>query len=182
VQKAQEEFANCKRIAAPEYNVGDLVWLSSTNIHSTRPLKKLDAHRCRPFKIIQKVSSHAYKLELPPNFCHIHPVFHVMLLEPHTPNTILNHIQPPPPPVEIEGQLEYKVEVILDSKLDRRYQNPLFYLVKWKGYAHDDNKAQTWQPAEKVEHAHDAIEEFHSKHPSKPTLESSLHSISLFDF
>jgi transposase InsO family protein len=181
-QKAQEEFANRKRIAAPEYNVGDLVWLSSTNIHSTRPSKKLDARRRGPFKIIQKVSSHAYKLELPPNFRHIHPVFHVMLLEPHTPNTIPNRIQPPPPPVEIEGQLEYEVEVILDSKLDRRYRNPLFYLVKWKGYAHDDNEAQTWQPAENVEHAHDAIEEFHSKYPSKPTLESSLRSISLFDF
>jgi len=49
----------------------------------------------------------------------IHPVFHVSQLEPATLNTIPNHIQPPPPPVEVNGEPEYEISKILDSKLDQ---------------------------------------------------------------
>jgi len=48
----------------------------------------------------------------------IHPVFHVSQLEPVTPNTIPNCIQPPLPPVEVNGEPEYEISEILDSKLD----------------------------------------------------------------
>ena len=50
----------------------------------------------------------------------IHPVFHVSMLEPSTPNRIPSRVVSPPLPVEIDGSLEYEVEEILDSKLDRR--------------------------------------------------------------
>jgi hypothetical protein len=49
----------------------------------------------------------------------VHPVFHVSQLEPATPNTIPNCIQPPLPPVEVNGEPEYEISEILDSKLDR---------------------------------------------------------------
>jgi hypothetical protein len=48
----------------------------------------------------------------------IHPVFHVSILEPATPDIIPNWTQPPLPPIEIDGELEFEIFEILDSKID----------------------------------------------------------------
>jgi len=50
----------------------------------------------------------------------IHPIFHVSQLELAIPNTIPDRIQPPPPPVEVDGEPEFEISEILDSKVDRR--------------------------------------------------------------
>jgi len=49
----------------------------------------------------------------------VHPIFHVSQLEPAIPNTIPDWIQPPPPPVEVDGEPEFEISEILDSKVDR---------------------------------------------------------------
>lgn len=78
-------------------------------------MKKLDLRYLGPFPIIEKVSPLAYRLELPSSMGRIHNVFHVRLLERYDKNTIPGRTQPPPPPIEIEGDLEYEIEDILDS-------------------------------------------------------------------
>ena len=45
----------------------------------------------------------------------VHPIFHVSQLKPAMPNTIPNWS---PPPVEVDGEPEYKITEILDLKLD----------------------------------------------------------------
>jgi hypothetical protein len=40
-------------------------------------------------------------------------VFHVSLLEPYRED---GRVQPPPPPIELEGALEYEVESIIDHR------------------------------------------------------------------
>jgi hypothetical protein len=40
-------------------------------------------------------------------------VFHVSLLEPYRED---GRVQPPPPPIEMEGALEYEVESILEHR------------------------------------------------------------------
>ncbi|KAL5596424.1 uncharacterized protein BROUX77_007108 [Berkeleyomyces rouxiae] len=75
------EYANRHKSSAPLLREGDLVWLLSRNIRTTRPSKKLDFKKLGPFKILRKVSSHAYELALPATM-KVHPVFHVCLLEP----------------------------------------------------------------------------------------------------
>jgi hypothetical protein len=70
----------------------------------------------------------------------VHPVFHVSMLEPSTPNSILNHIQPPPPLVIIDEEPEYKISEILNSKLDKRQACKLLYLVRWSGYEGTDEE------------------------------------------
>jgi hypothetical protein len=90
----------------------------------------------------------------------IHPIFHVQLLHPHTESNIEGRIQLPPPPIIIEGEEEFEVEKVLDSRLFRR---SFQYLVKWKGFSDSEN---TWQPAKDLEHAQDLIEEFHTAHPT----------------
>ena len=131
-QQARYYDAKHKRV---EYQVGDKVWLLSSNINTQRPNKKLDWKRFGPYPIIEKIGTQAYRLQLPPSM-KIHPVFHISLLDRYTENDIPGRIQPPPPPVIIKNQIEYEVEDILDSKFLRKR---LFYLIKWKGYPISDN-------------------------------------------
>ncbi|CAJ0966952.1 unnamed protein product [Ranitomeya imitator] len=67
----------------------------------------------------------------------------------------------PPAPVLVEGELEYEVEKILDSRFSRRR---LQYLVKWKGYGQEDN---SWVVASDV-HATDLVRVFHLARPDRP--------------
>ena len=98
----------------------------------------------------------------------IHPVFHVSMLEPSTPNSIPERIQPPPPPVLIDGEPKYEISEILDSKLgNRRRVCKLLYLVKWSGYE-GTNEETSWLPANELAHATNIISNFHLKYPSKP--------------
>jgi hypothetical protein len=67
----------------------------------------------------------AYKLDLPQHM-RIHPVFHVSKLIPYRVNTLAGRTQLPPPPIEVEDQLEWEVNEVLDSRIRR---NKLEYLV-----------------------------------------------------
>ena len=98
----------------------------------------------------------------------IHPVFHVSMLEPCTLNSIPDCIQPPLPPVLIDGEPKYKILEILDSKLDNRQRLcKLLYLVRWFGYEGTDDET-SWLPANELAHASDIVSDFHVKYPSKP--------------
>ena len=88
------------------------------------------------------------------------------MLEPATLNTISDHTQPPPPPIEIDGNEEFEILEILNSKIDRRRKCKLQYLVRWLRYEGTDEET-SWIPAEEV-HASEAIFNFHSAYPSKP--------------
>lgn len=157
-QERQKRFFDRHRQAAPEYEVGQKVWLSSENITTDRPSAKLAAKRLGPFEVRKKISSHAYELALPPSMKN-HPVFHISRLTPHVPDSIPGRIQVPPPPVVVDDDEEWEVEDILSSKY---YYNKLQYLVKWKGYPPDQN---TWEPFGNVEHAIDLVNTYHARFP-----------------
>jgi hypothetical protein len=144
-------------------NPGDTVWLKRKNIRTTRLSGKLDHKQIGPYKILERVGSRAYKLDLPATV-KLHPVFHISLLEP-TASTepIPGHQQPPPPPVIINEQQEWEVEEIIDS---RRHRNQIQYRVKWTGF-HDTDK--TWYPATNFDNSPDAIHHFHERYPDKPS-------------
>jgi Chromo (CHRromatin Organisation MOdifier) domain len=76
------------------------------------------------------VSPVAYKLALPSG-TNAHPVFHAGLLRPYFPDATGHRIPKAPEPVVVNGQVEYLVEIILDSRMVR---NKTQYLVKWKRY------------------------------------------------
>ncbi|KAL5606274.1 uncharacterized protein BROUX77_003467 [Berkeleyomyces rouxiae] len=106
------EYANRHKSSAPLLREGDLVWLLSRNIRTTRPSKKLDFKKLGPFKILRKVSSHAYELALPATM-KVHPVFHVCLLEPCASDPLPGQKNPPPPPVIVDGEEEFVVKEII---------------------------------------------------------------------
>jgi hypothetical protein len=97
----------------------------------------------------------------------VHPVFHVSMLEPSTPNSVPNRIQPPPPPVIIDEEPEYEISEILDSKLDKRRACKLLYLVRWSSYEGTDEET-LWIPANELGHASEIVSKFHLRYPSKP--------------
>jgi len=114
-------------------------------------------------KVLEAVgdSKLAFRLELPPQM-RIHPVFHVSLLEPHRENPFPGRRQPPPPPVELEDDVEWEVEEILDSRIQR---GKIQYLAHWLGYGHHE---RTWEPPCHLSNATEAVAEFHQRYPNRP--------------
>ena len=89
----------------------------------------------------------------------LHPVFNVVKLTPAPPDPIPGRRpKPPPPPEIIDGEEEWVVEEILDSRVIRR---KLRYLVKWEGYGMEHN---SWEPWDQV-HAPELVADFYRKHP-----------------
>ncbi|QRW25753.1 Retrotransposable element Tf2 protein [Rhizoctonia solani] len=143
----------------PSYNMGEKVWLDAKNVQLCSNSNKLDPKQIGPFKIIEKISSHAYHLKLPESL-KIHNVFYVGLLSKlhKSPSQPLPDC---PPPKTIEGEEEYKVEQIIDSK---RQHRKWFYLIKWKGYGPEDN---SWEPEELLEHSQEEIRCFNKSQLKK---------------
>jgi len=166
----QALYYNQHHRPTPEFQINDFVFLSARNISTIRPSKKLDHKNLGPFKIIGKIGSHAYRLDLPSSM-KIHPVFHVSLLTPASNPDLPDFPErriPPPPPVEVQGQEEWVVREILDSRHHGRSRQ-LQYLVAWEGFP--DPSDNSWEPASNL--IADGIEnaflsDFHSKYPRKP--------------
>jgi hypothetical protein len=159
-QLRYQDNADEHRLPAPNYQVDDRVWLDGRNWKTRRPAHKLDNKRHGPFRVSEVISPYAYRLELAEGM-RVHPVFHVSLLDPAADDPYPGQRQDPPPPVEIDGEQEWFVDEILDSRLYGRHRK-LQYLVKWTGY--DQPK---WEPAEDV-NGLEAVDRFHAAHPDKP--------------
>jgi hypothetical protein len=120
-QDIMEEGANRKRLPAPQIDEGSKVWLDAQHIRTTRPSRKLDWKRLGPYVVKRIVSPYAYELELPRDL-RIHPVHHVSLLDPVAEDPLPGQRVTPPPPVEVDGDQEYQVERVEDSRV---YRNQL---------------------------------------------------------
>ena len=166
-QKHYQGPADRRRMPAPDFKVGEQVFVKAENIRTTRPSKKLSEKNLGPYDIIARPGTHSVTLRLPDHLRAIHPVFHVSQLEPATPNQIPNRTQPPPPLIEISGEDEYEIAAILDSKIDNRRRCKLLYFVRWAGYEGTDEE-NSWLPATELEHAQELLSDFHARYPNKP--------------
>ena len=102
------------------------------------------------------------------------------MLEPTSPNTIPNHTQPPLPPVIIDGEPEFEVTKVLDSKINNRCKAcKLLYLVWWACYECMDEET-LWILATKVDNASELVQDFHKSYPTKPGPLSIFESIVVF--
>ena len=153
------ENADAHRQPAPSFEPGDMVFLDTRNIQTTRPCRKLDNKHAGPFKIIQKVGTRAYELDLPAEMQLSTKVFHVSLLEPAQNDPLPGQINPPPPPVIVGDHEEWEVEAIVDSRIHYR---TLQYRVKWRGY-----NDLTWEP---WYHLRDNAQlvPYHQQYPGRP--------------
>ncbi|CAJ0966812.1 unnamed protein product [Ranitomeya imitator] len=157
-QEKAQRFANRRRCVGPRLRVGDLVWLSSRYVPMKVSSPKFKPRFFGTYKISEVFNPVSFRLTLPASFA-IHNVFHRLLLRRYVAPVVPSI--DPPAPVLVEGELEYVVEKILDSRISRR---KLQYLVKWKGYGQEDN---SWVFASDV-HAADLVRAFHLARPGRP--------------
>jgi hypothetical protein len=157
-QAIHSEQANKSRRTGAELNIGDKVWLDARNISTTQPSKKLDWKRIGPYEVAEVVSPWAFRIKLPHQLC-IHDVQLISRLKKTADNPLPLQQHEPPPPFIVEGEEEYELERIEDSRM---FRHQLQYLVKWKGY-----NEMSWEPAVNMDGLK-AIDEFHTQQPGKP--------------
>ena len=144
-QERQQEQANRNRQPAPVYRKNDHVWLNLRNVRTQRPSKKLDWLHAK-YRVLEVPTPHTVRLEVPIG---IHPVFHVDLVRPAASDPLPSQAtdDSQPPPVSVEGQNEYYVEEVLDTRERRVGRGKrMEALVRWRGYAEP-----SWEPLSAVE-------------------------------
>ena len=144
--KAKDDMAryyNRCRSPVPTLSPGDKVYLDSEDIQTTRPSKKLLHCRLGPYPLDRRVRKYAYCLILPPPMRCLHLVFNVVKLTLTSDDPIVRRRwNPPPPPELVDGEEEYVVEKVLNSRM---FRGKLQYLVKWEGYGVEGNTWEYWE-------------------------------------
>ena len=135
-------------------------------IKSIWSTKKLSEKYLGPYEVVEKPGTHSYLIKLPNHLYVIHPVFHISQIEPALLSNILNWVNPPPPPLEIDSNLEFEMAQILDSKFDHHRKEPLLYLVQWSGYEGTPDE-YSWTPMADLENAADLVSDYHTLYPKK---------------
>ena len=137
--------------------------IDKRNLSTRRPSKKLDHKKVGPFPIIKEVGKRAYRVQLPTG-SQAHPTFHVQLLDRYRTSSEPSRQQRPPSPEPIDGEENWVVRAIVDSRNNNRKKGkPTEYLVLWEGYPDEE---ATWEPYENMKGtADEALEEFKKKNP-----------------
>jgi hypothetical protein len=138
-QQRQKALADKRRLDQV-YKVGEKILLSTKylNLKHSESSRKLLPKWIGPFEVVQVVGPVAYKLKMNPGW-RVHHVFHVLLLELYRED---GRVQPPPPPIEMEGALEYEVESIIEHRFWGIKNPKAFYKVAWKGYGIEHNSRE----------------------------------------
>ncbi|XP_042958052.1 uncharacterized protein LOC122293563 [Carya illinoinensis] len=146
ILKAQnriKDFADRRRTER-EFQVGDWVFLRLQPYRqktvALRHNLKLAPRFFGPFKILERIGTVAYRLELPSS-TKIHPVIHVSCLKKKLGQNVIP--LPTLPPVDSQGQVQPEPELILQRRMKKIRNNAVTeVLVKWLGASAEDS---TWE-------------------------------------
>jgi len=157
-QLRQAEGADSHRTHAPAFRPSDLVWVDGLNWRTARPSGKLENKHHGLYRVVRTIGTHAYELDIPATI-QKHRTFLVWLLHAAADDPFPGQVVPPPLPVIVEGEEEWEVEEILDS---RRTRGRLQYLVKWRGFTDP-----TWEPEKNLTEV-EAVDIYHGRYPERP--------------
>jgi len=166
-QQHYQKSTDARHSPAPNFKVGDKVFVKAKFFQTTQPSKKLSEKYLGPYKIIAQPGTLLFTLHLPESMHSVHPVFHISMFEPTTSNTFSKRIQPAPAPVIINREPEYEISWIVNSKIDCQQACKLLYKVIWLGYEDIRDKSE-WISASELTHAADLVSDFHIAYPAKP--------------
>ncbi len=152
--------ANKKRSEGPDFQEGEMVYLSRKNIKTQRPSEKLDHTKLGPFRIRERKGPVTFKLDIPEHM-KIHPVFHKSLLEPcHDKDAT---------PYEPELEEDYHTDNRTPEKImeKRSFWDKVHYLVHW---SETDKSEDTWETEDAL--TQEFLDQYHhqqnsSRRPSR---------------
>ena len=143
-QNRQKSYADVRRRPL-EFEVGDHVFLKvmpKRGVVRFGKLGKLSPRFIRPFEILERIGTVAYRLALPPSMTGVHEVFHVSMLRKYTPDPahVVDWGQ-----IEIDtnGTFEEGPVCILESR-DQvlRHKTVRLMRVLWRHYGVEES---TWE-------------------------------------
>ena len=153
-------MADRRRAPAPDYQPGQMVWLSTKDLPLQVDSRKLAPRYIGPFKMVKISNPSAIRLKLP-NSLKFHPTFHVSLLKPVSSCALGPPTKPPPPPLVVDGHPAFSVIQILDV---RRRGRGFRFLVDWEGYGPVE---RSWVSRRFILDP-SLIADFYKAHPNKP--------------
>ena len=151
---------NCMKQQADQHHsersfeVGDWVFLilqpyKQMSLKQAKKDNKLSPKYYGPYKMLKKIGTMAYKLELPAS-SRVHPIFHVSCLKKVISDKI--PVQTIFPELDEEIKIILEPEAIIDTRIHQlRNRSISKYLIKWRKLSVEDS---TWED-----------ESFIQKHP-----------------
>ena len=136
------------------FDIGDWVFLrlqpyKQMSLKQAKKDNKLSPKYYGPYKVLQKIGTMAYKLELPAS-SRVHPVFHVSCLKKVIGENL--PVQTILPELDEEGKIILEPEAVMETRTRQlRNRSISEYLIKWKNLPTEDS---TWED-----------ENFIQKHP-----------------
>jgi hypothetical protein len=123
------------------FDKGDWVylWLQpyQQKIVAMRKSLKLSPRFFGPYKVLQRIGTVAYRLDLPSS-TQIHPFFHVSCLKLKVGHNIT--VLPTLPPVDCHAELKPELETLLSRWVVKRQNRAVTeVLVRWKGALPEDD-------------------------------------------
>ncbi|KAI1511087.1 rve multi-domain protein [Pyrenophora tritici-repentis] len=184
-QNKMEHYANQHRQPAPDYRVGDKVYIDARNIPTMRPSRGLSAKNLGPYKVRALPNRYAVELALPDCYKQVHPVFHPWLLHLDADQTarpsegVIAEKHP-------DGEHDYYVDMVVDCRIDKRRKDTLTnkkgmlqYKVKYTN-SPDWNASPAWQDYTDLWGAEEAVEDFHRLYPDKPPPHELYRDLALY--
>jgi hypothetical protein len=139
----QESYAN-KRCRSLEFEVGNHVYLKVSPMKGMKRFGvkgKLAPHYIRPFPIIEKCGTMAYKLELPPSLVGIHDIFLVSQLKKCLKAPV-DVVLPEVTPLEVDLTYpEYPIKVLNQKDHVTRRKTIKLFKVQWSNHSEEE---ATW--------------------------------------
>ena len=117
-QQHYQKSADVQHSPTPDFKVDDKVFVKAQFFRTTWPSKKLSEKYLGSYEIIAQPGTLSFILYFSESMHFVHPVFYVSMLKPTTSNTFSKRMQLAPAPVIIDGEPEYEISQIVDSKID----------------------------------------------------------------
>jgi hypothetical protein len=138
VQQLSKKYYNASHRAL-EFFVGDWVWLRllhrTTQSLDPQVRRKLGLRYAGPFKIVERIGTVVYRLQLPAD-ARVHDVFHVGLLKPHRGD-------PPAAPAELPALVDGRITSVPKTTLQAQLRRTVWFVrIKWRGLGEEDG---TWE-------------------------------------